>query len=105
MASRRGLHHENISHDAQKELIPVSVEKMGRKIYGVHVADNASMTNAHNKIGDGTIDWEATLKALKKFNFTGYFAIDIQPRNVKNIKQDYIESKLYLEKLGKKIGL
>ena len=96
---------ETAHMNAQKELIPLSVEKMGRKIYGVHVADNDSMTNAHNKTGDGTIDWEATLKALKKFNFTGYFAIDIKPRNVKNIKQDYIESKLYLEKLGKKIGL
>ena len=96
---------ETAHMNAQKELIPLSVEKMGKKIFIVHVADNDSLTNAHNKVGDGTIDWEATLKALKKYDFKGYFAIDIKPHNIENIKREYIESRVFLEELGKKIGL
>jgi len=90
---------------AQKEIIPLSIEKLGKKIGGIHVADNDSLTNAHNKIGNGTIGWEATLKALKKHNFTGFFAIDIKPVIIENIKQEYIESRLFLKKLGEEIGL
>ncbi|MBM3708801.1 MAG: sugar phosphate isomerase/epimerase [Actinobacteria bacterium] len=96
---------ETAHMNAQKELIPLSVEKMGKRIFGVHIADNDSTTNMHNKVGDGNIDWESTLRALKKHGFNGYMAIDIKPKDKRDIKKDYIESKQYIEKLSAKIGL
>jgi sugar phosphate isomerase/epimerase len=90
---------------AQKEIIPLSIEKLGSKIFMVHVADNDGTVNNHNKVGTGTIDWEGTLMALKKFNYSGYFAIDIWSEDINKIKNDYIESRNYIEKIGKRIGI
>lgn len=90
---------------AQKEIIPLSVEKLGDRIFYVHTADNDSCTNDHNKVGDGTIDWENTLLALKKHNYSGYFAIDVKPRNIEDIDKEYIESREYLEKIAQKIKM
>jgi len=96
----------DVAHmQAQKEIIPLSVEKLGKKIFAVHVADNDSTTNAHYKVGNGTVDWEGTLLALKKFDFKGYFAIDIMPIDNKDLEKDFIQSKDDIEKLGKKLGM
>lgn len=90
---------------AQKEIIPLSVEKMGKKIFFVHAADNDGMTNVHNKIGDGTIDWEGTLQALKKYDYDGYISVDVKPENAGDIDREYIESKKYLERIAERIDL
>jgi len=62
---------------AQKEILPLSVEKLGRRIMYLHVADNDGKTNEHRALGEGNIDWEGVFTALKKHHFTGYVAIDI----------------------------
>ncbi len=62
---------------AQKENIPLSVEKLGKKIFFVHASDNDGHVNEHLGIGRGNIDWEGTLKMLKKHKYKGFIAIDI----------------------------
>jgi len=62
---------------AQKEILPLSVEKLGGRIMYLHVADNDSKTNEHRALGEGTVDWEGVFTALKKHGFDGYVAIDI----------------------------
>ncbi len=62
---------------AQKEIIPLSVEKLQEKIFFVHASDNDGRVNQHLGVGRGNIDWEGTLKALEKYDFEGYIAIDI----------------------------
>lgn len=62
---------------AQGELIPLSVEKLGRCIFLVHASDNDGTTNAHRPLGQGTIDWVATYAALAKHGFDGYTVLDI----------------------------
>jgi len=62
---------------AQKEILPLSVEKLGSRIMYLHVADNDSMINEHKALGEGTVDWEGVFAALHKHNFGGYVAIDI----------------------------
>lgn len=88
---------------AQKEIIPLSVEKLGKRIFYVHAADNDGRSNVHNNIGEGTIDWEGTLLALKKYDYDGYISIDVKPENIRDIDREYIESKKYLEKIAEKI--
>jgi len=90
---------------AQKEILPLSVEKLGKRIHYLHAADNDGRDNAHNKIGNGTVDWEGILVALKKHNFHGYIAIDVRPMNVRNIDNEYAESRQFLERLAERIGL
>ncbi|MDD5502241.1 MAG: sugar phosphate isomerase/epimerase [Candidatus Thermoplasmatota archaeon] len=81
---------------AQKEIIPLSIEKLGKKIFYVHAADNDSRTNEHLAPGKGTIDWDATFKGLRKFGFNGYVAIDVGV--AENLIEEYNISKKFLEK-------
>lgn len=62
---------------AQKEILPLSVEKLGSRIMYLHVADNDSKVNDHKALGEGTVDWEGVFGALAKHGFDGYVAIDI----------------------------
>lgn len=89
--------------NAQKEILPLSIEKLGKQIFFLHVSDNNSLRNDHLALGQGTIDWEAVFIALKKHKFDGYVAIDIG--HVPEIEKAYIDSKNYLEKLSEKIEI
>jgi sugar phosphate isomerase/epimerase len=91
--------HQN----AQKEILPLSVEKLGRRIKYVHASDNDSRTNEHLPLGKGTIDWEGVFLALAKHNFDGYVAIDIG--GVEHLDEAYRESKKYLEGLANRLGI
>jgi len=88
---------------AQKELLPLSVEKLGKKIFYLHVADNDGRDNEHLGLGKGTIDWEEFFSTLKKHQFNGYVAIDVGG-NIPNLKEEVIKSKKYLEKLAGEIN-
>lgn len=91
--------HQN----AQKEILPLSVEKLGDRICYVHVSDNDSRTNEHLPLGQGTIDWEGVFLALKKHQFSGYVAIDLG--HIPNIDEEYVRSKTFLEDLARRLGL
>ncbi|NLX35279.1 MAG: sugar phosphate isomerase/epimerase [Chloroflexi bacterium] len=62
---------------AQKEILPLSVEKLGSRIMYLHVADNDGLVNDHKALGEGTVDWQGVFTALDKHGFSGYVAIDI----------------------------
>ncbi len=91
--------HQN----AQKEILPLSVEKLGNRIFYLHVSDNDGKVNEHLPLGKGNIDWEGVFLALKKHNYQGYVAIDIG--NVPDIEKAYIDSKKFLEDLAKRLGI
>jgi len=90
--------HQN----AQKEILPLSVEKLGKRIFYVHVSDNDGRTNEHLALGKGTIDWEGVFTALRKHSYDGYIAIDIG--NVPDIEKAYIESRQFLEQMSAQMG-
>jgi sugar phosphate isomerase/epimerase len=89
--------------NAQKEILPLSVEKLGGRIHYVHASDNDGQTNQHLAPGKGTVDWEGVLLALKKHEFTGYVAVDVG--NVSNLDAAYAESKSFLEELAKRLSV
>jgi sugar phosphate isomerase/epimerase len=62
---------------AQKEILPLSVEKLGSRIFYVHAADNDSRDNEHLAPGRGTVDWQALIDGLKRHGFNGYVGIDV----------------------------
>lgn len=82
---------------AQKEILPLSIEKLGHRIFYVHAADNDSKTNEHRALGEGTIDWVGVVSALRKHNYDGYIALDIG--QVPDIDRAYTTSKAFLEQL------
>jgi sugar phosphate isomerase/epimerase len=84
--------HQN----AQKEILALSVEKLGPKIFYVHAADNDGKVNDHMATGRGTVDWDGVFQGLKKHGFSGYIAVDVGM--VKDIDAQYRESREFLEK-------
>lgn len=87
---------------AQKEILPLSVEKLGSRVHYLHVSDNDGATNAHLALGRGTVDWEGVFTALKKHGFDGYVAVDVG--GVADLDAQVKESKAYLEELAKRLG-
>lgn len=91
---------------AQKELLPLSIEKLGKKIMYVHISDNDGRDNLHLAPGKGTIDWDGVFEALKKHKFNGYFAIDVGGNEVKDhLDNETLQAKKFLERMGKKYAI
>lgn len=88
---------------AQKEILPLSVEKLGSRIKYLHVADNNAKENEHLALGRGTVDWDGVFMALQKHKFDGFVAIDVG--RVPDLDQQYLESKQFLEVMAEKYSL
>ena len=89
--------------NAQKEILALSVEKLGKRIFYVHAADNDGRTNDHVATGRGTVDWEGVFQGLKKHRFSGYLAIDVGM--VPDLDVQYRESFEFLKRMAEKYGL
>jgi sugar phosphate isomerase/epimerase len=88
---------------AQKELLPLAVEKLGEHIRYVHIADNDGRTNRHLEPGAGNIDWDGVFLALKKQGYDGYYAIDLE--KLPNLEQRFLASKRFLEDYAIRLDL
>jgi len=94
----------DVAHQhAQKEIIPLVIEKMGDLIQYVHVADNDGRDNRHFEPGTGNVDWDEIMRLLKKRNYDGFFAIDLE--KLPDMKESFVRSKLFLERYAKRYGL
>lgn len=94
----------DIAHQhAQKEIIPLCIKKMGSLLKYVHVADNDSRENRHFEPGRGTVDWEEVFRVLKKNNFKGFFAIDLE--KLPDLGELFVKSRQFLEKYAREYRL
>lgn len=100
---RLGAVLDTAHQHAQKEILPLSVEKLGRRILYLHVADNDGKINEHKALGEGTVDWEGVFTALKKHRFTGYVAIDIG--RLPDMDAAMRRSIAYLQQLLERLGI
>jgi len=88
---------------AQKEMLPLSIEKLGKNIRYVHIADNDGRVNRHLEPGAGNIDWMEIFLALKRQGYDGYYAIDLE--KLPQLEQKFLESKRFLEDYATRLGL
>lgn len=88
---------------AQKEILPLSVEKLGGRVHYLHVSDNDGQTNQHLALGRGTVDWDGVFMALRKHGFSGYVAVDVG--RVPDLDDQVRESKAFLEQLAARLGV
>ena len=94
-AERIGFILDTAHQHAQKEIIPLAIEKMGSLIEYVHVADNDGRDNRHFEPGNGTIDWDQVFIALKKNRFDGYYAVDLE--NMPNLDDKFLYTRHFIE--------
>jgi sugar phosphate isomerase/epimerase len=88
---------------AQKEILPLSVEKLGSRIFYVHASDNDARDNEHLAPGRGTVDWQALIDGLKRHGFAGYIGIDIG--GVPDLDAQYREGLAYVRGLLQRAGV
>jgi len=83
--------------NAQKEILPLGVEKLKQRIFLIHASDNDGRMNEHLALRDGNIDWVALFRTLRKHHYDGYVALDIG--DCPNLEGAYLRSKQFLETL------
>ena len=88
---------------AQKEILPLSVEKLGSRIFYVHASDNDSRDNEHLAPGRGTVDWEALIAGLRRQRFNGYIGVDIG--GVPDLDAQYREGLAFVHGLLERAGV
>jgi sugar phosphate isomerase/epimerase len=52
------------------------IRRFDDKIEHVHVSDNNGASDVHLRVGEGSIDWEKTIEALKASPFDGWVTIE-----------------------------
>ncbi|MCJ7773526.1 MAG: sugar phosphate isomerase/epimerase [Desulfobacterales bacterium] len=87
---------------AQKELLPLSVHKLGKLLRYVHVADNDGRDNRHFLMGNGNIDWDSVFESLKQIGFNGFFAVDLEKDL--DLDEKFIGMKRILDSYAQKFG-
>jgi sugar phosphate isomerase/epimerase len=94
----------DVAHQyAQKELLPLSVEKLGRHMKYVHVADNDGKENRHFAPGEGNVDWDTLFQLLKRRRFDGFFSIDLE--KLPDLSARFMQVKRFLEENAERYGL
>jgi len=61
----------------QREYLPWSVYKLQEKIFHVHIRDADGMFCYTLPLGQGIIDWNGFIKALKKVGFDGFLSLEL----------------------------
>ena len=64
------------------------VRKIGEKIATIHVSDYDFVNERHWLPGEGKIDWQAILAALREINYSGVWMYEIELRCPKTILRD-----------------
>lgn len=62
---------------AQRENVPLALEKLRGKFANIHISDNDPVNSDHLPIGDGTIDWKEFFRVLKTMKYDGYLGLDL----------------------------
>jgi sugar phosphate isomerase/epimerase len=73
---------------AQRENIPLALEKLRGNYANIHVSDNVPVNTDHLPPGEGTIDWREFFRILKEQNYSGYLGLDLgkRPTFVEDLK-------------------
>ncbi len=88
----------------QKEPLAVSIEKLDKKIFVVHISDNDGTKLYHWPPGKGKIDWEVVLRTLHKIGFKGILDLELYGEGVTgNTDKCFLEGKRYLERIISKL--
>jgi sugar phosphate isomerase/epimerase len=62
---------------AQRENVPLALEKLRGKFANIHIADNDPVNCDHVPLGEGVIDWKEFFRVLKTMKYGGYLGLDL----------------------------
>jgi sugar phosphate isomerase/epimerase len=87
----------------QREVIPITLEKLRGHYANIHVADYNGRALDHLPCGRGIVDWNGFVEGLKRHGYSGYLGIDTS--RAKTMHADVSASAEFLMDLGRRVGL
>jgi sugar phosphate isomerase/epimerase len=82
---------------AQREYIPLSLQKLKDRVLATHVSDSDGLLEHRWAPGEGKIDWPETIKAFRSIGYEGLLTVDIGV--IGNSESDFLQGKSFLERL------
>ncbi len=79
-----------------REQPTLSMMKLGKKIFSVHLSDYDGITDCHWPPGQGIIKWEPIFAALREARYNGILSLDVSGMDV---EQEVVEARQYVESL------
>lgn len=95
---RIGVFFDTAHMFVQKEVLEVSIEKLGQEILVMHLADNDGKTDNHSRPGNGSIDWRSVLLTLRTIGYAGYLNVEIG--DAENLTNEYLKAREYVENVA-----
>jgi len=79
----------------QREYLPMSVRKLGAKIFHVHAKDSDGLLSYSLPPGQGIIDWDGVVEALHAVGYDGFISFELgryrDPARWLNGAREYVE--------------
>jgi protein FrlC len=64
------------------ESIPMAIELLGDRIWNLHVEDIPGRKHYHMIPGEGTMDWESAISALRAINYQRFLTVELYTHTV-----------------------
>jgi sugar phosphate isomerase/epimerase len=75
-ASNLGVIFDTGHHFTMREILPISIWKLGSALYSVQLSDNDGIIEYQWAPGEGNIEWKPLVEALKSVEYGGYLVIE-----------------------------
>lgn len=92
-----GMNYDTGWQFIQREYVPLSILKLSEKLFHVHIRDGDGILNYNLPPGQGIIDWDEVVEALKTIAYKGFLSFELR-YPVEN-ERWLNEGKEYLEKI------
>lgn len=90
-SSSLGVLFDTSHHFVMKESLPISVWKLGKSIFAVHLCDNDGVIDQYWAPGEGKIEWLPVLDAFLSEDYGGYLIIEAS--GLDRSAHDYVDAK------------
>jgi sugar phosphate isomerase/epimerase len=84
-------------HLRQREYLPMSIHKLGKRLKNLHVRDTDGLLNYSLPPGQGIVDWGHVVEALLDVGYDGFLSVEMA--NLKDPSREFGWAKSYLESI------
>lgn len=72
-----GMNYDTGMQSDQREHVPVSIRKLGPRLFHMHIRDSDSLVVHQLPVGRGLLDWDAIVAELVDAGYDGFLSIEL----------------------------
>jgi sugar phosphate isomerase/epimerase len=92
-----GVNFDTCWHFRQREYLPMSIRKLGKRIVHTHVRDSDGLVAYSLPPGQGILDWDEIIAALREVGFDGFLSLEMS--HYRDPARYFKEAQEYLRKV------